>query len=287
MTKKGKAQSKSSRSLKERHYLMTGRAPFYTTLSSGVFSLAANGLLTTDSRLAGISDQFQLYRFKKLRFTMHEGSWGSSLLAGKYSTGYAAGLYLEIPDTLPSTDHVKLLREPYSVFMDGSWAAAGGSAPTGYQGPLQAGYSPRKLMVPPSHLLGGAPYKWWRTRAGTSSDVWELCQWLFYVVAEDTTLGSGLQFTWYLDYEIEFSDPVDPAQTPLAAPSWLSLITAAEVEEIKARAQGKTPTGDPLVLQTRTGTLRVGPVPARMPTLAAKPAPALSEPTWADQMDPS
>jgi len=208
---KGKKQGIS----KDRNYVSCGRAAYYQTLSSGVIGLTSTALLTGNARLAGLSDMYQLYRFRKLRFNFSEGSWGSGLTAGKYSTGYAAGLYLEVPDTPPSTDHTKLLECPHSMFMSGSWAAAGAVSPSGYQGPLQAGYPNQAFTVQSKHLLGAAPYKWWRTRTGSSStDSWQLTQWTLFMVAEDTSLGSGLQFTYWIDYEIEFSDPVDPAQTP-------------------------------------------------------------------------
>ncbi len=197
-----------------RPQVVKGRAAFYTTLSSGSFSTPWTPNQVT--RLINISDNYQLYRWKKLKFTITEGSWGASILAGKFSTGYAFGVYHEVPDTLPTTDHTKLLEEPNSIFMDGSWAAAQSASPTGYQGPLQCGYNPRSLFMNTSNCLGSAPYKWWRTRAasGSSSDTWQQNQFTLCFVAEDTTLGSGLQFTWRCDYEIEFSDPVDPSQTP-------------------------------------------------------------------------
>ncbi len=245
--------SKSSR-----NFVCRGRAAFYPTFSSGTYSLSANGLNTLNPRLAGLSDQFQLYRYRKLRFGFSEGSWGSAISAGKFSTGYAAGVYLEIPDTLPSTDHTKLMEEPYSMFMSGSWAAASGATPTGYQGPLQAGYPNEHISVPAKHLLGDAPYKWWRTRpsGGTTTDLWQVCQWFLYVVAEDTTLGSGLQATIWVDYEIEFSDPVDPSQTPAPSATQLDRLLAkaslGELNDLLTKvidARGKkatTRTGDDL-----------------------------------------
>ncbi len=197
-----------------RTQIYKGRFAFYPTFSSGTHTLSANGVITLNPRLTSLCDVYQLYRFRRLKFGFSEGSWGSQTTGGKWSTGYAAGLYLEIPDTLPTTDHTKLLEAPHSMFMSGSWAATSASTPTGYQGPLQAGYPHQYISVGAKHLLGDAPYKWWRTRAGTTTDVWQLCQWTLFLVAEDTTLGSALQATYWCDYEIELSDPVDPSQTP-------------------------------------------------------------------------
>jgi hypothetical protein len=198
--------------------IIRGRFARYTTLSSGTIQFNSLGDIGSDSRLAQISDMFQLYRFRRLKITITEGSWGSGLTAGKYSTGYAMGLYLENPDSFPTTDHTKLLRERHSLWMDGSWAAGTATGGSGTQPPLQAGYAPRSLTVGPRHLIGDAPEKWWRTKVSTagtpSSNLWQDIQWSLCFTAEDTSLGSGLQFTWWYDYEIEFCEPVDPSQTP-------------------------------------------------------------------------
>ncbi len=199
--------------------VIRGRFARYTTLSSGTIQFNALGDLGSDSRLASISDMFQLYRFKRLSITITEGSWGSGLTAGKYSTGYAMAVYLELPDTFPTTDHTKLLREPHSLWMDGSWASGYAGTPSGIGPALQCGYAPRRLRLLPNHLIGDAPEKWWRTRASSAgtptTNLWQDIQWSMCFTAEDTSLGSGLQFTWWYDYEIEFCEPVDPTQTPM------------------------------------------------------------------------
>lgn len=205
-----------------RNTIIRGRYCSYTQLSSGSTTiqftpqnLGSGG----QGVLKDMADVFQLYRWRHLKFTVTEGSWGNQLSAGKYSTGYVASLYHELPDTLPTTDHTQAMENPVSIFMDGCWAAANAAAPTGYVGPLQAGYPQKKFGVGPKWLLGDEPVKWWRTQTSTAgtptTNKWQEVQCTLLFVAEDTSYGSGLQFTWWCDYECEFSGPVDPRNTPL------------------------------------------------------------------------
>ncbi len=252
------ARAQSKKINENRTQIIRGKFARYSTLSSGFLSVNSLGDLGSDLRLASISDMFELYRFRKLHITITEGSWGSGLTAGKYSTGYAMALYLELPDTFPTTDHTKALREPHSLWMDGSWAAGTAGTASATAPALQCGYSPRSMRLGPHELIGNAPLKWWRTRqssAGTpTTNLWQDVQWSIAFVAEDTSLGSGLQFTWWYEYEIEFSDPVDPSQTPL--PDVSRLMVRASDEELRQLEKR--------LLNERTRRLAVG----NPPTLA-------------------
>jgi hypothetical protein len=70
--------------------------------------------------------------------------------------------------------------------------------------------TPTILHVPRSYLVDQAPNKWWKTLSGAPQD-WDEIQGVIF----GATTAVAFAQTVVIDYEIEFCDFVNPANTPL------------------------------------------------------------------------
>ncbi len=157
---------------------------------AGAFNLTTIQLTPAiDSRLSGIADYFQLYRFKKVRFTFHPSIPGPSVANTNGSVGYNP----RIPNTVPAS-HTEIMTLTKSAY-------------SGYGKSIDT-----RLDLPAKILLGDSPLNWYQTKAGTEADQFEVQGVLFVGVAQSTTTGS-MQYT--IDGICEFKSRSAAAQTPL------------------------------------------------------------------------
>ncbi len=146
------------------------------------------------TRALAMADNFQFYRFRRIKCTILPSNNGTSLSATipqSIAMGYAPG---PAPDTPPArqNDVVNLNR---SSFMG------------------RAATVPVKLQLGPKELIGDTPIKWYKTIAGAPDVQWEQQGVVYFYSAAATGASTLFDIMW--DYEIEFQGLMVATSTPL------------------------------------------------------------------------
>ena len=137
------------------------------------------------SRLVGISEFYQLYRFRMIKVIVH-GAGSNVDDAGDVAMGFMMGT----TDGTPSySDIGEMLR--------GFWLN------TGFTGTA-------KFQVPHSEFASTDASKWYKTKASSNVEEWEEVQATIFGHATFTSASPYFE----LQYEVEFSSPVTASLTP-------------------------------------------------------------------------
>lgn len=151
-----------------------------TTVASG--SLALQPSQTGWGRAVTMAEIFQLFRFTKLKIHF----LGPNANVNDIAVGVATGISDNPPASVSS-----VLQLEYCQINFGDQT------------------TPSHLEVPRSFLIGQSSNKWWKTVSGAPPD-WDELQGVIYGAS---TAGAAT-VNVFIEYEIEFCDFVNPAQTP-------------------------------------------------------------------------
>lgn len=149
------------------------------------------------TRALALADNFQYYRFKKVKVTVLPSMVGTSYSAAipqSVAVGYEPG---PAPDTPPASQN-DVMNLSRSVF----------------HGRGQTVNS--HLNLGSNDLLADSPIKWYKTIAGTPDAQWEQQGVVYFFAAANT--GTSVSFDVLYDYEIEFQGLMVASSTPAVVP---------------------------------------------------------------------
>ena len=144
-----------------------------------------------DSRLTGISDYFQWFRFRQLKVTIYPGAAVSSFST---QAAVSVGYNPRVPNTAP-TSHTEVC-----LLTKSAHQGMGKTIDT-------------SLMLPKKIMLGDAPLKWFQTKAGTEATQFEVQGVLYFAITTPSTTTSGSTFS--IEGICEFKSRSAATQTPL------------------------------------------------------------------------
>ncbi len=143
------------------------------------------------TRALAIADNFQFFRFRRLRCTIAPTTGGSSF-ATTFALGYAPGSGFDTPPS-SNTDVMQL---PKAVF-----AGAGKSVDT-------------ILDIGPSELVSDNPLRWFKTIVGTPDTHFEVQGILYGIASNGTTFPVNV----IIEYELELQSWNLASNSPFAVP---------------------------------------------------------------------
>ncbi len=139
-------------------------------------------------RLVSIGDTFSLYRFTRLRMTIHPTRAVSSV-----PTSFALAYQPGTSDTAPAT--VQIMSE-CSAFL--------------FCSPSQT--VPQTAVISRSKLMGENAHQWYKTKDSGNVQVWDEIQGQFFQICSGDLNGESV---FKLEYECEFTGTANTAITPL------------------------------------------------------------------------
>jgi hypothetical protein len=171
---------------------------FWTSAANAATTLAAPTISTVplvpglDTRLSGIAEFYQWFRFTKVKVTLFPHTNASPLSA---SCNVSVGYIPRTPNSAPTT-HGEIMTLPASKYL---------SSLTN---------QPQQLNVPKSVLLGDAPIKWFQTKVGTEDTQWET-QGVLYYGSSSVGTNTVTEFVIMTEGVCEFKGRSSSNQTPM------------------------------------------------------------------------
>jgi len=188
-----KKKNSRSSNLKGRVITVKGNFIVAPTLTTGFGSTLLNPS-NFGTRLAGISDAFNLYRFVHLHVEMSPPVSSAGTYGDLFAMGYHNALVDVVLDTTP-----EIIEQDFSDYTFSYTALL-------YPPPLPKMAS---ITVPRSYLLGESHAKWYKTRASSAVEGWEENQ-------GNIVYGGGNATSCFMKvvFECELADWMPPAHTP-------------------------------------------------------------------------